>query len=41
MLPSVMTCVNFVKLPNYSSRKVVRERILMAVREGAGGFHLS
>ncbi|BGP41601.1 Ubiquitin fusion degradation protein 4 [Rhodotorula kratochvilovae] len=41
MLPSVMTCVNFVKLPNYSSREVVRERILMAVREGAGGFHLS
>ncbi|GAA6053157.1 hypothetical protein JCM3770_002881 [Rhodotorula araucariae] len=40
-LPSVMTCVNFVKLPNYSSREVVRERILMAVREGAGGFHLS
>ncbi|GAA5900666.1 hypothetical protein JCM8208_000560 [Rhodotorula glutinis] len=40
-LPSVMTCVNYVKLPNYSSRAVVRERILMAVREGADGFHLS
>ncbi|GAA5841950.1 hypothetical protein JCM9279_003167 [Rhodotorula babjevae] len=40
-LPSVMTCVNYVKLPNYSSRAVVRERILMAVREGAHGFHLS
>ncbi|GAA5832992.1 hypothetical protein JCM11251_006474 [Rhodosporidiobolus azoricus] len=41
VLPSVMTCVNFVKLPDYSSREVVKERILMAVREGAGGFHLS
>ncbi|GAA5852212.1 hypothetical protein JCM8547_006700 [Rhodosporidiobolus lusitaniae] len=41
VLPSVMTCVNFVKLPDYSSRDVVKERILMAVREGAGGFHLS
>ncbi|GAA5940144.1 hypothetical protein JCM10213_008342 [Rhodosporidiobolus nylandii] len=41
VLPSVMTCVNFVKLPDYTSREVVKERILMAVREGAGGFHLS
>ncbi|GAA6003606.1 hypothetical protein JCM10207_003505 [Rhodosporidiobolus poonsookiae] len=41
VLMSCMTCVNFVKLPNYSSREVVKERILMAVREGAGGFHLS
>ncbi|GAA6035633.1 hypothetical protein JCM8097_004938 [Rhodosporidiobolus ruineniae] len=41
MLPSVMTCVNFVKLPDYTSRDIVKERILMAVREGAGGFHLS
>ncbi|GAA5981258.1 hypothetical protein JCM11641_005626 [Rhodosporidiobolus odoratus] len=41
VLPSVMTCVNFVKLPDYTSREVVRERILLAVREGAGGFHLS
>jgi len=35
------SCVNFVKLCNYSTREIVRERILMAVREGAGGFHLS
>lgn len=36
-----MSCVNYVKLPDYSSREVLKERILLAVREGAGGFHLS
>lgn len=41
LLLSLSRCVNYVKLPNYSSRAVVRERILMAVREGADGFHLS
>ncbi|GAA5888057.1 hypothetical protein JCM5296_005418 [Sporobolomyces johnsonii] len=41
MLPSVMTCVNFVKLPDYSTREVVKARMLVAVREGAAGFHLS
>ncbi|BGP25982.1 E3 ubiquitin-protein ligase TRIP12 [Rhodotorula toruloides] len=41
VLPSVMSCVNYVKLPDYSSREVLKERILLAVREGAGGFHLS
>ncbi|CEQ41607.1 SPOSA6832_03348, partial [Sporobolomyces salmonicolor] len=40
MLPSVMTCVNFVKLPDYSTREVVKSRMLVAVREGAAGFHL-
>ncbi|KAL8280298.1 hypothetical protein RQP46_007215 [Phenoliferia psychrophenolica] len=40
-LPSVMTCVNYIKLPDYSSRDIVKERIMTAVREGAGGFHLS
>ncbi|BGP09567.1 Ubiquitin fusion degradation protein 4 [Rhodotorula toruloides] len=41
VLPSVMSCVNYVKLPDYSSGEVLKERILLAVREGAGGFHLS
>ncbi|KAK4050250.1 Ubiquitin fusion degradation protein 4 [Microbotryomycetes sp. JL201] len=38
---STMTCANFLKLPNYSSREVVKERVLFAIREGQGGFHLS
>ena len=40
-LPSVMTCVNYLKLPQYSSRKVMRERLEIAIDEGVGAFHLS
>lgn len=40
-LPSVMTCANYLKLPAYSSEEVMRERLLTAVREGAGAFLLS
>lgn len=40
-LPTVMTCVNYFKLPNYSSEKILRERLKMAVMEGSGSFLLS
>ncbi|RKP02787.1 hypothetical protein CXG81DRAFT_10352 [Caulochytrium protostelioides] len=40
-LPSVMTCVNYLKVPKYSSREVLRERFSFAVSEGQGAFHLS
>jgi E3 ubiquitin-protein ligase TRIP12 len=40
-LPSVMTCANYIKLPPYSSKAVMRERILFAIREGQGSFDLS
>lgn len=40
-LPSVMTCVNYLKLPDYSSLEVLRERLIMAIQEGQGAFHLS
>ncbi|KAH7913854.1 hypothetical protein BJ138DRAFT_1177757 [Hygrophoropsis aurantiaca] len=40
-LPSVMTCVNYLKLPEYSSKKVMKEKLLTAMREGVGSFHLS
>jgi E3 ubiquitin-protein ligase TRIP12 len=40
-LPSVMTCVNYLKLPDYSSLDVMRERFLVAMKEGQGSFHLS
>ena len=40
-LPSVMTCVNYLKVPNYSSAQVLKERFDTAVTEGQGSFHLS
>lgn len=32
---------NYIKLPPYSSKEVLRERLLFAVREGQGSFDLS
>ncbi len=40
-LPSVMTCVNYLKLPDYSSSAVMREKLDQAAREGQLSFHLS
>ncbi|KAH7881773.1 hypothetical protein F5I97DRAFT_1945577 [Phlebopus sp. FC_14] len=40
-LPSVMTCVNYLKLPEYSSKKVMKEKLRTAMKEGVGSFHLS
>lgn len=40
-LPSVMTCVNFCKMPPFSSRDIMKERLLLAMREGQASFHLS
>jgi len=40
-LPSVMTCANYLKLPPYSSKQVMTERLLFAIREGQGSFDLS
>lgn len=40
-LPSVMTCVNYLKLPNYSDEQVLAEKLDIAMREGQGAFHLS
>ena len=40
-LPSVMTCANYLKLPDYSSKAVMRGRILTAINEGQGAFLLS
>ena len=39
-LPSASTCFNVLKLPTYSSEKVMRERLLFAIQSGAG-FELS
>lgn len=40
-LPSVMTCVNYLKLPEYSSRDVMRNKLKVAANEGSMSFHLS
>ncbi|KAH6618183.1 hypothetical protein B0J18DRAFT_371719 [Chaetomium sp. MPI-SDFR-AT-0129] len=40
-LPSVMTCVNYLKLPDYSNVDTLRKRLFTAIKEGQGAFHLS
>ena len=40
-LPSVMTCVNYLKLPDYSSKEIMREKLRIAAMEGQYCFHLS
>ncbi|EKM81670.1 hypothetical protein AGABI1DRAFT_54559 [Agaricus bisporus var. burnettii JB137-S8] len=40
-LPSVMTCVNYLKLPDYSSKAVMKDKLGIAMQEGVGSFHLS
>ncbi|CAI7621911.1 unnamed protein product [Penicillium pancosmium] len=40
-LPSVMTCVNYLKLPDYSTLDVLGTRLSVAIKEGQGAFHLS
>jgi E3 ubiquitin-protein ligase TRIP12 len=41
MLPSASTCTNYLKLPAYSTKKVLKERLLYCIREGQYAFHLS
>ena len=40
-LPSVMTCVNYFKLPDYSSESVLYQQLITAMSEGSGSFPLS
>lgn len=40
-LPSVMTCVNYLKLPDYSSIEVMDIKLRTAYSEGKNAFHLS
>jgi hypothetical protein len=35
-LPTASTCFNILKLPTYSSEKVLRDRLLLAIQSGAG-----
>ncbi|XP_006564284.1 E3 ubiquitin-protein ligase TRIP12 isoform X2 [Apis mellifera] len=40
-LPSVMTCVNYLKLPDYTTLEIMREKLRIAAQEGQHSFHLS
>jgi len=40
-LPSVMTCVNYLKLPEYTSSEIMREKLRISGEEGRNSFHLS
>lgn len=40
-LPSVMTCMNYLKLPDYSSKDIMKEKLNQAAVEGQHSFHLS
>ena len=40
-LPTVMTCTNYLKLPNYSTFEIAKRQIMYAIAEGQGSFHLS
>lgn len=40
-LPSVMTCANYLKLPSYSSKERMKQKLKYAITEGQGSFHLS
>ncbi|KAI8498816.1 Ubiquitin-protein ligase [Branchiostoma belcheri] len=40
-LPSVMTCVNYLKLPDYTSIEVMANKLRTAMKEGQHSFHLS
>jgi len=40
-LPSVMTCANYLKLPDYTTKQIMREKLRLAAAEGQYCFHLS
>lgn len=40
-LPSVMTCTHYFKLPPYSTKDKMKEKILLAITEGQGAFLLT
>ncbi|CAH0473145.1 unnamed protein product [Peronospora belbahrii] len=41
VLPSASTCTNYLKLPDYSTREIMKERLLYCIHEGQCSFHLS
>jgi len=41
ILPSVMTCQNYIKLPDYSTKEILKKRLTFAMMEGQEAFALS
>ncbi|KAK7199713.1 HECT-domain (ubiquitin-transferase) [Novymonas esmeraldas] len=41
MLPSAMTCQNYLKLPQYTTKEEMESKLRLAMEEGAGAFLLS
>eukprot|EP00002_Diphylleia_rotans_P040930 TRINITY_DN9833_c0_g2_i9.p1 TRINITY_DN9833_c0_g2~~TRINITY_DN9833_c0_g2_i9.p1 ORF type:complete len:1473 (+),score=252.80 TRINITY_DN9833_c0_g2_i9:299-4717(+) len=41
VLPSVSTCFYYLKLPEYTTKEVLREKLYLSMREGQGNFLLS
>ncbi|KAJ3380224.1 hypothetical protein HDU92_006130 [Lobulomyces angularis] len=39
-LPSAHTCANILDLPFYPSEKILKERLIYAIEQGQGSFHL-
>ena len=40
-LPTAMTCQNYLKIPEYSSFEVLKNKLALAINEGNNEFHLS
>jgi len=40
-LPTVMTCQNYLKIPEYSSYEILKSKLILAINEGGNAFHLS
>ena len=40
-LPTVMTCQNYMKIPEYSSYNILEKKLFMAMNEGCNEFNLS
>ena len=40
-LPTVMTCQNYLKIPEYSNYKIFEQKMLLAMKEGCNEFNLS
>mmetsp|Transcript_99855 Transcript_99855/g.177724 ORF Transcript_99855/g.177724 Transcript_99855/m.177724 type:complete len:1782 (+) Transcript_99855:114-5459(+) len=40
-MPSVMTCANYLKLPEYSNAEILKQKVELAMQEGQSAFLLS
>ena len=40
-LPTVMCCTNYFKLPKYSNKTILKEKLLIAIKEGQNSFDLT